>query len=804
LSSIRYSIRTLLKTPGFTAIAVATIALGIAANTAIFSIINGVLLKPLPFRDEGRVMQIFTSTPDEKDGNHSAGDYMDVRQNNRTLEAIAGFREDVVAIAARRGDPLQFTAAWVTSEFFDVLGTAPALGRLFTHSDNTGRGDKVIVLGHEPWRKLFPGDAAAAGRSVRVNGESYTVAAVMPQGFAWPKGSNVWLLSPLPVPPAPIELKDPLTSRDVQYFQAIARVKSGVAMTDVQQDLHGIALDIQQKHSQTSGGRDLRAKPIRETLVGDIRDALVLIQGAVGLVLLIACANVSSLLIARATGRRRELAIRAALGASRGQLVRQLLAESLTLAVAGGLAGLLLSSWLVVLLVRVLPHGLPRIDAIKVDTTVMIATLLASVATGVLYGILPALQASRAQAAHVIKETGDRGSGRARGRAVLVVAEVALTLVLLAGAGLLANSFLRLQRVDSGFQPEHATIADLMVPQARYPKGVDQSRLYRRLIEGLAARPELQAVGVGFPGPFHAGSASATFFIEGRASASRADRPFAYLGTVSGGYFAAMGIPLLSGRTFNDADKEDGPPVAIVSAPLARKFWPGENPVGKRLRFDGDPKEPWFTVVGLVGETRQLGLREAAPPLLYVPFEQFALPFTSVTVRSTLPQGAVTSLLKSQLASIDPDLPFGDITSLQDEIESNVDQPRFRAMLIGVFAGLALILAAVGVYGLISYTVTQRTREIGIRVALGAAPRQVVVPVVREGVTLALAGIGIGLVGAFVAARTMSAFLFGVGASDPLTFTAVAVLMLLVAMAASYIPSRRALKVDPVIALRAE
>ena len=804
MSSIRYSIRTLLKTPGFTAIAVLTIALGIAANTAIFSIVNGVLLRPLPFRDESRVVKVSTTSKDERESNHSAGDYMDLRQNNRSLEAIAGYREDVVAIATGSGEPAQFEGAWVTAEYFDVLGTPPALGRTFTRGDKTGRGDNLIVLGHEAWQKLFVNDRGAAGRSVRVNGQAYTVAAVMPRGFAWPEKAKAWLLSPLPVPPSPVEVKDPETNRDVQYFQAIARLKNGVTMAQATEDLHAAGVDIQQKHGDTSGGRDVRITPIRETLIGDIRDALMLIQGAVGLVLLIACANVSSLLIARATGRRRELAIRAALGASRGQLVRQLLTESLVLGVAGGIAGLLLSSWLVTVLVSLLPSSIPRADSIALDATVLAVTLAAAVLTGVLFGILPAMQASRAEAAHVIKESGDRGSGRARGRAVLVVAEIALTLVLLAGAGLLANSFLRLQRVDTGFKPEHVILADLMVPQARYPKGSDQTQVYRRLVEGLASRPELQAVAVGFPGPFHAGSASASFFIEGRASNTRADRPFGYMATVSGAYFSAMGIPLLAGRTFTDIDKESGAPVGIVSVSLARKYWPGENPVGRRLRFENNDKEPWFTVVGLVGDAKQLGLDEDAPPLLYLPFEQFALPFTTVAVRSTLPQAAVTSLLKSQLASIDPDLPFGDINTLQSEIESNVSQPRFRTMLIGMFAILALILAAVGVYGLISYSVTQRTREIGIRVALGAAPRQVVGPVVREGFILAVAGIAIGLAGAFAAARALSSFLFGVGASDPLTLAAVALIMLLVAMTASYIPSRRALKVDPVVALRAQ
>jgi putative ABC transport system permease protein len=801
---MKYAFRTLLKTPGFSVIAITTIALGIAANTAIFSIVNGVLLRPLPFNDEARVVKVSTTTRNEKESNFSAADFLDVQRNNRSLEALAGLRGDVVAVAARPGEPVRLEGAWVTSEFFDVLGTAPALGRPFTRAQNATPGEKLVVLSHEGWQQLFGTDAGAVGRRLRVNGGDYTVAAVMPAGFHWPQGAKIWLLSPLPVPPSPIDVKDPLTNRDVQYFSAIGRLRPGITLTAAQQDLHAIGTAVQQEHAQTSGGRDVRATPIRETLVGDVRDALLLIQGAVGLVLLIACANVSSLLIARATGRRRELAIRAALGAGRWHLIRQLLTESLVLGVAGGALGLLLSSWLVVLLVRVLPEGLPRTDAISLDATVMAATLLASIAASMLFGILPALQASRTQAASVIKEAGERGSSRARGRAALVVAEIALTLVLLVGAGLLANSFLRLQRVDPGFKPEHVTIAAMMVPQTRYPKGADQTRLYRRLLENLGERPELQAVGVGFPGPFHASNASATFFVEGRASSARADRPFAHLGTVSGGYFAAMGIPLLAGRTFEDRDVQTAPPVAVISAALAKQYWPGESPIGKRLRFDNNSKEPWFTVVGLVGDVRQLGLSEQAPALLFLPYEQFALPFTSVAVRSSLPQGTVVSLLKSQLAAIDPDLPFGDIASLQSEIDANVGEPRFRAMLIGSFALLALVLAAVGVYGLISYTVTQRTREIGIRVALGAAPRQVLLPVVREGITLAVVGVGIGLVGALLAARALSAFLFGVGASDPFTFAGVALLLLAVATAASYIPSRRALRVDPMVALRAE
>ena len=804
MSSLRYAIRSLLKAPGFSAIAVTTIALGIAANTAIFSVVNGVLLRPLPFRDEARVVRVSTATKNEAESNHSAGDFLDLQRNNRTLEALAGFREDVVALAAKPGNPELIQGAWVTSEFFDVLGAPPFLGRAFTRGQSGAGGEKLIVLSHAAWQQLYGDDAAVVGRRLRVSGEAYTVAAVMRPGFAWPQGAKFWLLSPLAVPPAPIDVKDPLTNRDVQYFQAIGRLKSGVTLADAQQDLKALGTTIQEQHAGTSGGREVRASPIREQLVGGVRDALLVIQGAVGLVLLIACANVSSLLIARATGRRRELAIRAALGARRGHLVRQLLTESLVLGLAGGVLGLLASSWLVGLLVKVLPRGLPRSEDIRLDATVMAVTVIGSIGASLLFGILPALQAARTRAAHVIKDAGERGSTRARGRAALVVAEIALTLVLLVGAGLLVTSFVRLQRVDPGFKADHATLAHLMVPQSRYPKGADQTRLYSRLLEGLSQRPQLQAVGIGFPAPFHASNASASFFLEGRASNTKADRPFAHLGTVSGGYFAAMGIPLLAGRTFTERDTEHAPPVAVVSASLARQYWPGESPIGKRLRFEEKPDEPWFTIVGLVDNVRQLGLKEQAPALLFLPYAQFALPFTSVVVRSSLPQADVVALLKSQVAAVDPDLPIGDVSSLQAEVEQNVDEPKFRAMVMGTFAVLALMLAAVGVFGLISYTVAQRTREIGIRMALGAAPRQVLIPVIREGLILALAGVAVGLAGAFVASRALTAFLFGVGAADPLTFTGVALLMLAVATAASYIPSRRALKVDPMIALRAE
>ena len=802
----RYATRTLLKNRGFTAIALLTIALGIGANTAIFSIINGVLLRPLPFADESRIVRVWRPTMNEPRGTHSAGDFLDIQRGNGTLAAIAGFRPFAFAVATKASEPRQLTGAWVTIDFFDVLGTRAMSGRTFSRAQDRPGADRLVVLGHTAATQLFGEAAAAAGRAVRVNAQPYTVSGVMPVGFQWPNAAQVWILSPLPVPPSPIDVKgaDALELRDVNYFDAIARLKPGVSLADAQSDLDVVAAAIQREHPQSSGNRGIALVPIRDDIVGDVRRALLVLQGAVGLVLLVACANVSSLLVVRATGRRRELAIRVALGASRVRLINQLLAESLVLGIVGGLLGLLAGSWLTRLLVRMLPRGVPRTEAIALDGTVAAVTLAAAVASSLAFGLLPAWQASRANAAADLKQSGDRGSGHARGRAALVIAEVALTLVLLVAAGLLTNSFLRLQRVDSGFRPAHVTLGSLGLPNTRYPTAASQTGVYRRLIETLSGRPELEAVGIGFPGPFRGSNASGSFFIEGRPAPTRADRPFANLGTVSGGYFAAMGIPLLSGRTFTNRDSGNAPPVAIISLAFARRYWPGEDPIGRRLRFDDDPKASWLTVVGLVGDVRQLGLAQEPPPLLYMPYEQFVLPFTNVFVRSTVPAAGVTSLLRAQVAAIDPDLPVGNVQTLQAVMDRSVDDPRFRTMVMGVFALLALVLAAVGVYGLISYSVTQRTREIGIRVALGAQPRQVLAPVIREGILLAAAGIAVGLVGAFAVTRVLASFLFGIGATDPLTFILVSALLVLVALLASYIPSRRALRVDPLIALRAE
>lgn len=804
MSDLRYALRTFLKNPGFTIVAIATLALGIGANTAIFSIVNAVLLRPLPFADADRLVRAWTTTPEEPFGSYAAKDFLDVQRENQSFQAIAGYRSSLFTAIARNGEPVPIEGAFVTIDFFDVLGVPAALGRTVSRSIDTIGGERAVVLSDKAWRHLYAGATDAVGERLRIDGESHTVLGVMPARAEWPEAADIWVVSQKEVPPSPISEETEAGDREVRYFDGIARLKSGVTFARAQQDMKRLGAVLQTRRSASAEPRDLAITPLREAIVGDVRFALLVLQAAVGVVLLIACANVSGLLIARASGRQRELAVRAALGAGRGRLIGQLLVESLLLGFIGGLCGLLLGAWLVGVLTGILPQGVPRAGGIRLDTTVALVTLVASLATGVLFGVMPALQASRADAGVTLKRSGDRGSpARATARSVLVVAEIALTLVLLAGAGLLLNSFLRLQQVDSGLEPENVTIVGLALPQSRYPTAATQSDVYRRLLQGLAERTEIEAAGVSFPSPLRASNAAGAFFVEGRPT-TPADSVFANIGSVSGGYFAATGISLMSGRTFAESDTASAPPVGIVSMALARKTWPGENAVGKRIRFGGDPKEPWRTIVGIVSDSRQAGLDHDAPPLLYIPYEQFPLPFTTVAVRSRAPEVAIAALVRAQLSQIDPELPPGDVSTLQGVLDRSVSQPRFRTLLISAFAGVAMVLAAVGVFGLISYSVAQQTREIGIRIALGASPQQVLRPMVREGLTLAGLGVGIGLVGALLLGRVIGSFLYDVAPRDPLTFTAVATILFGVAFLATYLPARRALHVDPIAALRAE
>jgi predicted permease len=791
------ALRSLWRTPGFATVAILTLALGIGANAAIFTVVNGVLLRALPFRDIDRVVRVYSSNKTEPKGNHSAAAFLDLVARNHSLEALAGYRRDLVAVTAGGQSPVQLEAAYVTPAFFEVVGTPAELGRPLSPAAPTG---KQVVLSHDAWHDLFHDDSSAIGATVRVNGDPYTVVGVMVEGFRWPDDARVWVLSEKNVPPSPIDHGDDATNRDVRYFEVVARLRSDWSIEKAQGDLDTVASALAREYP-TTDDRELHLLPVREELVGDVRPALIVLQGAVGVVLLIACANVSSLLLARTFGRRRELAIRAALGAGRRDLIKQLLTESLVLGALGGLAGLLLGAWLVPVLADFAPGGVFRTQYVRLDTTVTMVTMVVALGTGVLFGLLPALQASQANAIATIRDQGDRvTAARARARSGLVVLEIALTLMLLAAAGLLLNSFLRLERVDSGFQPDHVVVAVLSVPQNRYPTGEQQAALYRQLVERISQHSEIEAVAVGFPGPLHGDNASGDFYLEGRDATK--EPLFAHFATISGGYFRAMGLKIVAGRTFAETDDAKAPAVVIVNETLAHRAWPGEDAIGKRLRLDADPKSPWTTVVGVVTDSRQLGLNEAPPPIAYLSYREMTLPFTTVAVRSPQSEGSIASMLRSELASVDPNLAWIEVETLQSVLDQSVNQPRFRTTLISLFAALALVLSAVGVYGLVSYSVTQRMREFGIRMALGAQPSQVLMPVLREGIVLVAIGITLGIAGALAATRVLERFLFGIGATDPLTFAAVAVVLLGVTLLASYLPSRRAARVDPLAVLR--
>jgi putative ABC transport system permease protein len=805
---MRNSIRSLAGNPGFTIVAVLTVALGIAANTAIFSVVNAVLLRPLPYPDPGRIVQVWVSDAESARGNHGPPDFLEFARRTQTLERLAGYREDAFNIAPEGREPVRVTGALVTVDYFDVLGSPAAAGRTFNRQADANRTDPVAIISHKTWRDTLPADPAVIGRLLRINGVAHTVLGVMPAGFDYPLGAEAWILSPKPVPPPPVDVEgDLLEQRSLQYFLAIGRLRPNATVEQAQAELGAIAAEIAQRHPKTNTGRGVLVESLHDRIVGDVRRALLVLLAAVAVVLLIACANVASLLLARASGRQRELAIRTALGATRGRLVAQLLQESLLLAIAGGAIGLLLGVWAVDLLVALIPDGVPRVKEVGLDSRVVAVTLLISLASATLFGVVPSLQASKPDANSVLRDGGDRastaGRRRARTRATLVVIEVALTLVLLVSAGLLANSFLRLQRTDPGFATDRVTLVQMPLPQGKYVDGKSQAAFYQRLLEGLKTRGEIEMAAVAFPNPLSGSNASGSFTIEGRPANTRAERPRANLATISPDYFRTMGITLIAGRHFTEQDRDPAPTPIIINAVFARRYWPGENPIGKRIRFD-DSQDQWLTVVGVAADSRNRGLDAEPEPLMYIPYHTFTLPFMSLVARSQQGTGAVASAVRAEVRKLDPALPIDSVQPLEEVVSESVAEPRFRALLLTAFATAALALAAIGLYGLISYSVAQRTREIGIRVALGARPAQVVGPIVREGMTVAVIGVGFGLLGSLAATKVIAAFLFGIEATDPLTFGAVAALLLLVALLASYIPSRRALQVDPLVALKAD
>jgi putative ABC transport system permease protein len=809
MSTITQALRGFGKNPGFTAVVLLTLALGIGGSTAIFSVVNGVLLRPLPYADPDRIVDIrATRVGSAENQAHAPADFLDLQRENRSLLHVAGYREDVVDITAAGAEPTRIDGALVTASFFDVFGVPAQRGRVPAAATDRP-GARSIVLSDGAWRERFGGDGNIIGRTLRANGEPHVVAAVMPRGFNWPQGTQAWIMSPLPVPPSPIKAPgELLEQRELRYFNAIGRLRADVSIAQSEDDLRTVAQRLGEKH-QASAARAFQLQPIREQLVGDVRQGLLLLLAAVGCVLLIACTNVAGLLLARGVARQREVCIRTAIGAGRGRIVTQLLTESFILAVAGGGLGLLVAAWGTAGLVAIIPDSIPRLDEVQVDAGVAMFAIAISCATGVLFGLAPALQTSNANVIDLLRDNGRTAGARGtrRMRSMLVIAEVALALVLLVTAGLMVNSFVRLRSVDPGYGADQVITAEVILPGSRYESVAQQSQFYKRLLEQLDASTLTAGAGLIFPRPFSDSNGQASFELEGVPPLPDRDRPRAALSIATPATFAALGIPLMAGRGFTDGDVEKAPGVVVVNQSFARKYWAGENPIGKRVTFDrrATVKEvDWNTVVGLVGDTRPRALDVPPQPTVYFSYQQFSLPYMTVVVRRTSDIASAARAIRSAVRRIDPNLPVDEVRTLEASAFETAAQPRFRTYVLSGFAAVSLLLAATGLYGLLSYSVTQRFREIGVRMALGARPRDVLRLVVTEGMTLVAVGTAAGVLAAVAAGRLVSALLFDVSATDPATYGIVITVLGLVAFGACFVPALRAARVNPTSALRAD
>jgi putative ABC transport system permease protein len=807
LQDVRYALRALKRAPGFTLVALITLALGIGGTTAIFSVVDGILLRPLPYPEPSAIVSLTRVSASGRDDNaFSAADFLDYKREARSFSALAGFRQDIVDMTGGT-EPVRLSALETTAGFFDVFGMPALIGRAYSERTDAAGGPRVIVVSEGMWRQHLGSDPNVVGRTVRLNGIPFTVTGVMPQPFVHPQDADVWMLAPQDVPTSPVPIEgDPRASRDVQYFNVLGRLAAGTALTRANEELGTISQRLAREFADTNEGDRAQASPYHEQLVGDVRGGLLMLLGAVAFVLLIACANVASLLLARGTARRREFALRSALGAQRMRLVRQLLTESVLLAGLGGALGLVVAYWGVEGLIASAPESIPRLSDVRIDWRVALFAITASALVGMLFGIVPALQGARPQVVDALKDGGRTGTARAGTQKALVVAEVALALVLLIGAGLLLTSFARLRAVDVGFNVSNLVVVFVPLPQARYTNDA-QVRFYSQLLEKLHANPVTARSALAFPTPFGGGNARGGYTVEGKPRIPGAERPLVQINSVTPGFFQTMGIPLLGGRDVSLTDSRDRPQVAVINRTLADREWPGQDPIGKRLAIGADPEQDpnaWISVIGVVGDSKRSDLDAPSQAAVYLSHATFALPFMGALVRSEATEAAITGAVRDAVRSLDPELPIDQAETIERVLDRTTGQPRFRALLISAFALVALALAGVGLYGLISYTVAQRVPEIGVRLALGATPAQVGTLIVRQGVTLAVGGVVVGIAGAIATTRLLEGLLFSVSATDPVVYTGLAALLLTIAALACYIPARRAMNVDPMTALRAE
>ena len=798
---LRYAVRTLLKNRSFTAVAVLALALGIGANTAIFSVVNAVLLRPLPYDEPDRLVLIETNNPQQKikQAPTSLPDFLDWSEQQSAFQQIAAFSRWSTVLTGG-GEPERLSTGFVSGGLFSTLGVKPIHGRTFSDGEDLPGAETVLVVSSGLWKRRFGSDPGLVGQTITLDGKSGTVIGIVPDLFNDLVGKvDVWL---------PLVRDTNEWPRDSRGLRVVGRLKPGVSLKQADTDISGIAARLQEQYPKENAGWGADVVSLHGSIVGDVRAPLLILLGAVGFVLLIACANVANLLLARAATRQKEVAIRTALGASRPRIIRQLLTESTLLALVGGAFGVLLAVWGIRLLIAISPDDIPRVNEINLDGRVLIFAVVVSLLTGLVFGIAPAFQASKLNLNESLKE-GGRGSSegfrRNRIRSLLVVSELALALVLLIGAGLLIKSFIRLQSVSPGFNPENVLTVGLSLPNGKYRARQSRVAFFDQLMSRLESLPGAQSAALTLNLPLSGGGVSSWHgvVLEGHPIIPE-ETTQTENRIISPSYFRTMGIPLLKGREFTPQDnRQDAPPVVAVSDTVAKRLWPDEDPIGKQLRFGND--EPFAReVVGVVGDIKRFGLDSSDDFATYVPYAQQPWTNMLIVARATSDPTSLAVAIKGAVQEVDKDQPIHNITTLEKVVANSTSQRRFNLLLLGVFASVALILAAVGIYGVMSYSVTQRTHEIGIRMALGATPTDVLRLIVGQGLTLALIGVSIGIGAAFAVTQVLESLLYGVSATDPMTFAGTALLLGAVALAASFIPARRATKVDPMVALRYE
>lgn len=807
LQDLRYGVRMLLKSPGFTLVAVLALALGIGANSAIFSVVNAVLLRSLPYKDPDQLVIAWETNPQLLDDylkthNEAAvANFYDWQSQNHVFENLAAFRWRNFNLTG--GDnPEQVIGNSVTPNMFATLGIKPALGRDFlTEESQTGK-ENVVILSYGLWQRRFGSDPHIIEQKVSIDSQPYTVVGVMPQGFEFPRAaSEMW------TPFAPAD--NQLTNRTSHFLYTRARLKPGITIEQAQAEMNTIASRLQQQYPDSNNQRGIRIASLHQESVAQIRPALLILLAAVGFVLLIACANVANLMLSRAASRQKEIAIRTALGAGRLRIIRQLLTESVLLSVLGGVCGLLLALWGIDLLIASMPRdfalGIPGWNKIGLDYRVLGFTLAVSLVTGILFGLFPAWQASKSDLNEALKEGGrtSAGSSRKRYRNALIVSEVTLALVLLVGAGLMMRSILRLLDVNPGFDAQNLVTLQLSLPQSRYSQNEQTVNFYKELSQRIQNLPGVESTAAIDMMPMSGSGGTINFMVEGRPAPPTGQYPEANGRTSSPGYFQTMRIPILKGRDFSEHDTAATPLVTIINETMARKYWPGEDPIGKRV-LDPQNRVPPAEIIGVVGDIKHFGLDDKSEEYLYTSSQQTPDTSMFLIVRTATDPASMTATIRKEVQSLDKELPVYNIKPMNQRIIETTASRRLVMFLLSIFAVVALVLASVGIYGVMAYSVTQRTHEIGIRMALGAKRGDILKLVVKQGMWLVLLGIGLGLLVSFAVTRFMAGLLFGVGANDPATLTGVALLLALIALLACLIPARRAMKVDPMVALRYE